>query len=127
MRENSIKNIKYYLTVLIAIGIYVFLFRKVDIQTIFKQILDADKSLILLALFLSGMRNAVISPMRWKEILFSLGYKIHFKDFDATASAMKDGWFATGDLGSLRNGTLTVTGRKDNMFISLFLSIFTSL
>lgn len=31
----------------------------------------------------------------------------------------KDGWFATGDLGQLDSeGYLTVTGRKDNMFIS---------
>lgn len=30
----------------------------------------------------------------------------------------KDGWFHTGDTGSLRNGLLHVTGRRDNMFVS---------
>lgn len=30
----------------------------------------------------------------------------------------KNGWFATGDVGKLEKGCLTVTGRKDNMFVS---------
>jgi o-succinylbenzoate---CoA ligase len=30
----------------------------------------------------------------------------------------KDGWFYTGDLGSIETNTITVKGRKDNMFIS---------
>ncbi len=29
-----------------------------------------------------------------------------------------DGWFKTGDVGALKDGCLSVTGRKDNMFIS---------
>lgn len=34
------------------------------------------------------------------------------------ALPLEDGWYRTGDLGILEQGTLTVTGREDNLFIS---------
>ncbi|MDE1920505.1 MAG: o-succinylbenzoate--CoA ligase [Candidatus Omnitrophica bacterium] len=48
------------------------------------------------------------------EVLFK-GYAAG----DKLYSLLADGWFSTGDMGYLdKNGCLTVTGRRDNMFIS---------
>ena len=48
-------------------------------------------------------------------MLFS-GY---YHNDDATAEAMTDGWFATGDLGSLDNeGYLSITGRKKEILVT---------
>lgn len=36
---------------------------------------------------------------------------------DATASSLADGWFATGDLGRIEDGALTVVGRKKEILV----------
>ncbi len=46
-------------------------------------------------------------------------FKGYVQRNEVIAALDDEGWFATGDLGGLdANGYLTVTGRKDNMFIS---------
>ncbi|HEY9238066.1 MAG TPA: acyl-CoA synthetase, partial [Burkholderiaceae bacterium] len=43
----------------------------------------------------------------------------YFNDADATARAMRGGWFHTGDLGRLdARGLLHITGRESDMYIS---------
>lgn len=43
----------------------------------------------------------------------------YFKDDAATASVIKDGWFYTGDLGTIdENGFFTITGRKKEILVS---------
>jgi len=53
------------------------------------------------------------------EILISgvhvfLGY---WNKPDATADVMRDGWFATGDLGRIEDGALTLVGRKKEILV----------
>lgn len=41
----------------------------------------------------------------------------YHRDPEATAAVMRDGWFATGDTGSIVDGLLTVTGRKKEIIV----------
>ena len=41
----------------------------------------------------------------------------YWNEPDATAEAMRDGWFATGDLGQIVDGALSVVGRKKEILI----------
>jgi long-chain acyl-CoA synthetase len=41
----------------------------------------------------------------------------YHRDPEATAAVMKDGWFTTGDTGSIVNGLITVTGRKKEILV----------
>jgi acyl-CoA synthetase (AMP-forming)/AMP-acid ligase II len=41
----------------------------------------------------------------------------YFNDAEATASALRDGWLYTGDLGYMQDGQLYVTGRKKELII----------
>ena len=43
----------------------------------------------------------------------------YYKDPEATASVLKDGWLATGDIGEIReNGYVRITGRKKEVLVS---------
>ncbi len=44
-------------------------------------------------------------------------FKGYWNAPDATAAVMHDGWFATGDLGEIRDGALTITGRKKEILV----------
>jgi fatty-acyl-CoA synthase len=41
----------------------------------------------------------------------------YYRDEEATAAALSDGWFATGDLGFLHDGELYLTGRTKDVLI----------
>ncbi|WP_062202678.1 AMP-dependent synthetase/ligase [Demequina salsinemoris] len=44
-------------------------------------------------------------------------FKGYWNAPDATAAVMQDGWFATGDLGEIQDGALTITGRKKELLV----------
>ncbi len=73
------------------------------------------------SLSLRDTRGALVDPGAIGEVwvrgptVFS-GY---WRNAEATASAFRDGWFATGDLGQLdENGCLTLRGRATELIIS---------
>ena len=41
----------------------------------------------------------------------------YWNDPEATAEVMRDGWFATGDLGEIHDGALTIVGRKKELLV----------
>lgn len=44
-------------------------------------------------------------------------FKGYWNSPDATAAVMRDGWFATGDLGRVEDGALTIVGRKKEILV----------
>lgn len=69
---------------------------------------------------LPGMEVEVLAeegrpgPIRVRGPALMAGY---FRDPDATAAALVDGWLLTGDLGVIRDGRLFVTGREKDLII----------
>jgi 2-furoate---CoA ligase len=67
--------------------------------------------------------HEVVKPGELGEVIASLASAEAFRGYwnrpEATAKALRDGWYFTGDLGALdAEGDLTVSGRVDDMIIS---------
>ncbi len=64
-------------------------------------------------------RRVRISPQQEILVKGETLFKGYYERGKMILSLKRGGWFATGDLGTLdKQGSLTVKGRKDNMFIS---------
>lgn len=74
-----------------------------------------------------GVMGTVGRPLSGCAVKVSADGEIHLKGDhlfsgywnapDATAAVMHDGWFATGDLGVIENGSLRVEGRKKEILV----------
>ncbi len=69
------------------------------------------------------LAHEVVKPGELGEVIASLASAEAFRGYwnrpEATAKALRDGWYFTGDLGWLdAEGDLTVSGRVDDMIIS---------
>jgi len=60
------------------------------------------------------IQENVIGRLQVSGAAVTIGY---LKNPDANANLLDDGWFNTGDLGFIRNGKLTITGRENDLII----------
>lgn len=104
MKRKIISVLKYLLFLSVGLGLLWLVFRKVDIETVIRQILNADYSWILFSMVIALISH-ISRAIRWNLLIDSMGYKTRTS---TTFYAVMIGYFA--NLAIPRIGEITRCG-----------------
>jgi len=80
MNTKLKKVLRIILTILVTIGIFLFLFSKISLGGVIETLKGANIKIVILALFISIISNTLIVSYRWKLILWELKHHISFRE-----------------------------------------------